>query len=227
MGSRIGLLKTAAKRLGMEPVDYLRKIEEGYKHCTKCKTWKPTSDFGSDRTRGDGLAARCRACHQTTDKPGKILRRTMHARGFDWCRGCRAWLAMDVMAGKQGACRECVNRERRERYAKDQSFRYRMKQHTYSRKRLVDAVPPEGETHLLMVFNGECAYCGSPATAWDHFDPVSKGGKTTPDNILPVCKPCNSSKKDQNPFKWMDKMGIIPSTTLIERLAHFKMDSPD
>lgn len=44
-----------------------------------------------------------------------------------------------------------------------------------------------------------CAYCGKkeskkhPLTQ-DHVIPLSKGGGTTPDNIVPACGPCNSRK---------------------------------
>jgi len=46
-------------------------------------------------------------------------------------------------------------------------------------------------------FNHTCAYCGKELSrlSQDHFVPVIKGGTYTVDNILPVCKKCNSSKQ--------------------------------
>lgn len=44
-----------------------------------------------------------------------------------------------------------------------------------------------------------CAYCGKPFSeslpvTQDHVIPLSKGGNHTKDNVVPACKPCNSSK---------------------------------
>jgi 5-methylcytosine-specific restriction endonuclease McrA len=49
-----------------------------------------------------------------------------------------------------------------------------------------------------LLYGNTCVYCGNvePLTA-DHVIPLSKGGSNNIDNILPVCKSCNSSKKDK------------------------------
>lgn len=33
------------------------------KHCCKCKTWKPVSEFHKNRYNGDGLAYYCKRCN--------------------------------------------------------------------------------------------------------------------------------------------------------------------
>lgn len=45
-------------------------------------------------------------------------------------------------------------------------------------------------------YKNRCAYCGQKAKrlTQDHVIPVSKGGGYTPDNIVPSCLSCNSSK---------------------------------
>ena len=49
--------------------------------------------------------------------------------------------------------------------------------------------------------NGQCQYCGTTVTAklatLDHVHPTSKGGKTTWENTVTACAPCNASKADQ------------------------------
>ena len=54
--------------------------------------------------------------------------------------------------------------------------------------------------------NGQCQYCGCnierKVATLDHVLPVSKGGKTTWDNCVTACGPCNSHKSD--------KLGIKP-----------------
>jgi 5-methylcytosine-specific restriction endonuclease McrA len=48
--------------------------------------------------------------------------------------------------------------------------------------------------------NGNCAYCGEHVerkeATLDHVQPVSKGGKTTWENCVTACAPCNSNKSD-------------------------------
>lgn len=61
MGSRSGVLTTAARRVGLDPVEYARRVEAGEKWCTACKAWHPRAAFVVDRSRGDGLRARCLA----------------------------------------------------------------------------------------------------------------------------------------------------------------------
>jgi len=49
------------------------------------------------------------------------------------------------------------------------------------------------ETH-----NNVCAICGATENlTLDHIKPVSKQGTNTGDNIQPLCKSCNSRKKDK------------------------------
>jgi 5-methylcytosine-specific restriction endonuclease McrA len=51
--------KIAAARIGISLAEYIGRIASGEKWCTRCKAWHPRSRFGIDRSRGDGLAAKC------------------------------------------------------------------------------------------------------------------------------------------------------------------------
>ena len=52
-------------------------------------------------------------------------------------------------------------------------------------------------------FNNKCAYCGKEKPlSQDHFIALSNGGGYTKDNIVCVCKSCNSSKNNKNFFEW-------------------------
>ena len=45
--------------------------------------------------------------------------------------------------------------------------------------------------------NNRCVYCGSKYNLEvDHIIPISKGGKSTPDNLQTLCKRCNYEKSD-------------------------------
>lgn len=73
MGSRAGAMKVAAGRVGVSIEEYKDRLERGEKWCCSCKKWTPRSGFGKDRTRGDGLDAKCLDCrarrHRETYEP--------------------------------------------------------------------------------------------------------------------------------------------------------------
>lgn len=64
MGSRLGVLKAHAARLGLTLEEYTARVEGGQKWCTSCKSWQPRDRFGRDSTRSDGLSAKCFGCTQ-------------------------------------------------------------------------------------------------------------------------------------------------------------------
>lgn len=94
-------------------------------------------------------------------------------------------------------CKTCYNVRRRENATK--------KKHTD----FVGSMKRRGEvdvsyTHqqwkeTVIYFGGECAYCGrtmkkGERLTRDHLEPVSDGGATIQDNIVPACSSCNCSK---------------------------------
>jgi hypothetical protein len=52
-----------------------------------------------------------------------------------------------------------------------------------------------------------CTYCGRPGESWDHVMPWSRGGGDGPDNRVPACTSCNSSKGDDTPEEWWARVG--------------------
>ncbi len=62
---------------------------------------------------------------------------------------------------------------------------------------------------IVEVFDKRCAYCCEPKKlGMDHFVPLASGGKHIISNLVPCCRNCNSSKKDRDPFEWMESRGI-------------------
>ena len=55
---------------------------------------------------------------------------------------------------------------------------------------------------------GVCGYCGQPTPAgeltMDHVVPLSRGGRTTKGNVTPVCKTCNTAKKQKLLMEWSE-----------------------
>lgn len=53
---------------------------------------------------------------------------------------------------------------------------------------------------------GTCYYCGKKVgyagLTMDHIIPLSRGGRSTKDNLVPCCKECNTRKKQALPVEW-------------------------
>lgn len=57
--------------------------------------------------------------------------------------------------------------------------------------------------------NGQvvCAYCREPCVPTiDHVVPLARGGRDEPSNVVPACKPCNSSKNDRLLSEWRGRI---------------------
>ncbi len=66
---------------------------------------------------------------------------------------------------------------------------------------------------------GRCYYCNRETLPRkltnEHIEPNIRGGKSTKNNIIPVCKECNNKKKNLLPMEWAD---------YLERLRDEKID---
>ena len=149
------------------------------------------------------------------DRPGQQERRRRVAGGERWCRGCRAWLPAAEVT-RQGACRACMNREWRDRYAENPTA---IRSRVHARKRGVGVLPVRAAALLLKQFDGRCAYCEATATTWDHIVPVARAGKTEAGNIVPACSSCNSSKRTKSLASWLEQSGRTPNPALWDVLA--------
>ncbi len=53
---------------------------------------------------------------------------------------------------------------------------------------------------------GTCYYCAKQVAhcdlTMDHLIPLSRGGRSTKDNLVPCCKTCNNKKKTMLPVEW-------------------------
>ncbi len=56
------------------------------------------------------------------------------------------------------------------------------------------------------IASGRCHYCGKEvgitALTMDHLLPLSRGGRSSKQNIVPCCKKCNTDKKSMMPIEW-------------------------
>lgn len=68
MGSRLGIEKSAAKKLGITVEEWRNRREAGTLWCYCCKTWKDEACFGVDSSRSTGHTSACKTCvsHKAT-----------------------------------------------------------------------------------------------------------------------------------------------------------------
>ena len=62
---------------------------------------------------------------------------------------------------------------------------------------------------IKALYDEDCLYCGRPAEAADHFNPIARGGLHCRENIVPSCNSCNSSKNAKEPVAWLLSVGIL------------------
>lgn len=61
--------------------------------------------------------------------------------------------------------------------------------------------------------SGLCYYCGSRFKSadltMDHRVPISRGGRSVKENLVPCCKECNSKKKHLLPSEWTEYLDAL------------------
>lgn len=79
-------------------------------------------------------------------------------------------------------------------------------------------------------FDHKCAACGRPVGLWhtlaaDHWIPVTKGGGSTPDNIVPLCHGvdgCNNSKGNKDAKIWLiERFGKRKSLAILKHIEEY------
>ena len=61
--------------------------------------------------------------------------------------------------------------------------------------------------------SGECYYClqivSFKELTMDHLVPLTRGGRSTRDNLVPSCKECNTRKKNMLPLEWEEYLETL------------------
>ena len=67
----------------------------------------------------------------------------------------------------------------------------------------------------LEYFDYSCAYCGSRENLTkDHIIPVTKGGATSKQNVIPACLSCNSARSNREFTAWFKKQSFFTEEKL-------------
>lgn len=190
------------------------------KTCTKCQKELPLDQFNSN---GRSIRGDCKACVKAYRK---------RYWGINGER-VRAEQVSKRRAAGIGPRTKMGDEERRRRKSeKDKRYRsrpgYSEKFNAYhkewreknwerwramSQKSRSKGLPGRypGEEEIKRLFDladGLCVYCGDDARDLDHFIArASDGCIHDPTNLVPACRSCNSSKRNSDPWEWVESKG--------------------
>lgn len=199
-------------------------IPAGYKRCSKgdaCLTvGGPVlmlDHFGKNKAEKDGINRYCWECHRANNRKyvGKwrethrdehraASKRHMKAYPDAQYRRNRKWVE--------------THRDHARLLSRKGSQRRR------ARKQLLAATLTQAEwQHALDYFGHTCAVCGhNSKLAQDHWIPVVSGGGYVRDNIIPLCRSCNSSKHDTDPLVWLaDRFAPADAAAILARVQAY------
>lgn len=144
-----------------------------FKTCTSCKkVLEATSDnFHKQKNGRYGFTSKCKSCKNAD---------------------ISAWTKRNPEMSRAQKMRwKAANYEKYLQIKRDdqRKRKYRLKSGTIS---------VNDWNEMLERHNHSCAYCGTQDDiTQDHIKPLSKGGENVIENIQPLCRSCNSRKRDK------------------------------
>jgi hypothetical protein len=171
----------------------------GEKICTGCERVLPADVdhfYRTDKT-SDGRTSKCKECRSGTEfgthRPNRV---NNIPEGMWFCSSCEQTLPLngrffyEVEGGFEVYCKACSTQRKNQ-------MRRGVDELSGREWRFIKAL-------WLDAGVVTCAYCGdeAPAPERDHVQPLSDGGETAPENIVPACRSCNRKKGHRPVTAW-------------------------
>lgn len=196
------------------------------KRCTKCLNWylATTENFYVDK-RYHCLFSYCKACIRAKTKAlkdadpqkKKQADREYQATHREQLRPKARIRQQNYRDRHPGKSAEYQRKKRAENPDKArEEIRASHKRHPETRRRneqirrarmrgLPATLTDNDWQRALEYFDYRCAYCGEPCNRfhYEHHISVTNGGGFVPENIVPSCGKCNSSKFNHDPHAWL------------------------
>ncbi|MDM5212646.1 HNH endonuclease signature motif containing protein [Peribacillus sp. NJ4] len=211
-----------------EKAQYKPGFDGENKICTSCKELKPLTDFWKRRTK-------CKSC--------------LKDRNREWYENNKEHVAIKGKEYRENNFEKLkaqkeeykkANKENYRRYLREWKKRNKEKVKidnriaTSVRRARLLSLPydfsQEDWDNTLEHFDFRCSYCGSnDKLQQEHVIPLSSGGGTTRDNIIPACSICNNQKNNKDFEDWYfgyEHFSIERLVKIKEFIEHNTEESP-
>lgn len=202
---------------------------EGYRTCRRCKKLLPeTAEFFRRQTVGrGGLFPQCRVCMNEQDAtyyrehPEKFKQYRAEHREQMAAYMREYYPRYYATDGGRKANRDAFHRYRQTDKGKIAN-RFGQQRRRATKAQLLVAFTPADWQTCLTAFENQCAYCGrtDQPLGQDHVISLTKGGTYTPDNIVPACAQCNTSKFNHEFVGWYSERPFFDLSRL-QRIAKY------
>ena len=167
------------------------------KQCSICREEKSFSCFSADRNRKGGLAGECRECRATRYRENRA-KEIARAKAWQAANPDRVTQNNAAYYGRNVQSEAERNTRWRQQNPEGKAA---IDARRRTRKTEAGGSFSAAEWRQLKAGYGNCCLCcgisGENATlAADHVIPVALGGTSNIENIQPLCRSCNSRKKD-------------------------------
>lgn len=203
--------------------------KNGLKLCLVCGKWMPSTVeyFQIDKRRNQFISM-CHDCRKTQQRASDRLR-------FEERKQYRLNNANRIRVRNQAYRAKTKGKQKLYtlRYTlKNPAIKKITKQRYRARKNNLPASWKRSDwQRALNYFQGCCAYCGNPPglfnhmiMAAEHFVPLTDQNcpGTVPENIVPACKSCNSSKSTKPAEQWLAaKFGKRKASIILKRIEDY------
>lgn len=186
------------------------------KLCTRCRELKSLTDFGKNRSNKDGLQTHCKSCRSAhyTANAEKVRKRvrdyvTANAETISERRKGYHAVHREANNARSRKWREdnpAMARESDRRggakWRSDNPDKQRANFARYRARKLGAAHEPYSRREIFERWGSRCCYCDAPANSLDHVIPLIAEGADAPNNLVPSCVSCNSSKGSKSLADW-------------------------
>ena len=162
------------------------------KQCSKCFIEKSFDEFSLISSNSDKTRSECKECRKKYSSQW-YQNNKLHKDTKD-----KIWRAKNLESVRING------RKRSLKWAKQNKEKVLAK----NQKRRLNEKQTEqffiSKKFIENLYSSECVVCGSRENIqMDHIVPITRGGTHSEGNLQPLCRSCNSSKKDKTMTEWL------------------------
>lgn len=202
------------KQVGCRQIETVRATSQ-YKQCSKCGWIKPIGEFHKGARYKGGRRSQCKTCahkqvgewqKNNPDKAKEIRQRFWERnkeeykikrkkRSPDWKPLTKSEIYHRNYERSKDKRREYQRLVARLYPEKIKAKKYRRRAREYNASGYATA---EQIKSRIEMFGSKCWICGKDYEEIDHVIALSRGGSNWPANLRPICKSCNSGKRNKD-----------------------------